>query len=141
MDMNPANQPWYYAGLQFRCTMCGHCCTGAPGFVWVNDDEIAALAEHLHLSVERTIAEHTRKEHRGRSLRELSNGDCVFYDKAAGCTIYPVRPAQCRTWPFWESNVKSEADWQETCRICPGSGQGDLIPSEEITRRLNVIRL
>lgn len=121
--------------------MCGHCCTGAPGYVWVNDEEIAALAEYLRLPIERTIAEHTRMEHRGRSLRELSNGDCVFYDKERGCTIYPVRPAQCRTWPFWNSNVKTEADWQETCRVCPGSGEGELIPSDEITRRLNVIRL
>ena len=33
------------------------------------------------------------------------------------------------------------ADWQRTCRTCPGSGQGELIPVEEITRRMKVIRL
>ena len=134
-------EPWYHAGLRFRCTQCGHCCTGAPGFVWVNDAEIEAIAEFLHEPVEEVSALHTRPTHRGRSLREKTNGDCVFYDKAAGCTIYPVRPGQCRTWPFWDSNLETEADWQHTCEICPGSGQGGLIPSEEITRRLKVIRL
>ena len=65
----------------------------------------------------------------------------VFYDKDAGCTIYPVRPRQCRTWPFWESNVVTPEEWQRTCEICPGSGKGELIPVEEISRRLRVIRL
>ncbi len=134
-------KPWYQAGLRFRCTQCGHCCTGAPGYVWVSDAEIAAIAEFRAEPVEQLIAMHTRLAKRGRSLREKANGDCVFYDKAAGCTIYGARPAQCRTWPFWESNVKTTKDWQRACGICPGSGQGDLIPPEEITRRLNVIRL
>ncbi len=135
------DEPWYQAGLRFRCTMCGHCCTGAPGFVWVNDGEVKAIAAFLGESVEQVSALHTRIERQGRSLREKANGDCVFYDKTAGCTIYEARPAQCRTWPFWDSNVKTPKDWQHACEICPGSGQGDLIPPEEITRRLNVIRL
>jgi Fe-S-cluster containining protein len=74
-------------------------------------------------------------------LREKSNGDCVFYDREQGCTVYTVRPRQCRTWPFWESNVRTEAAWERTCGICPGAGNGDLIPAEEITRRLKTIRL
>jgi Fe-S-cluster containining protein len=135
------DQPWYQNGLRFRCTMCGHCCTGAPGFVWVTDEEIQVISEFLHEPMEIVIAARTRVDQRGRSLREKQNGDCVFYDKTAGCTIYPARPSQCRTWPFWDSNVGTPKDWQHTCEICPGSGQGELIPPEEITRRLNVIRL
>ncbi len=134
-------EPWYAGGLRFRCTQCGHCCTGAPGYVWVSDGEIAAIADHLDMPRAEMIALHTRIANGERSLREKANGDCDFYDKAAGCTIYEVRPGQCRTWPFWESNLKSPKAWQHTCDICPGSGQGDLIPVEEITRRLNVIRL
>ena len=78
---------------------------------------------------------------RGRSLREKANGDCVFYEAGRGCTVYSVRPRQCRTWPFWESNVLTPETWEHTCKVCPGSGQGELIPVEEITRRLRVIRL
>ena len=84
---------------------------------------------------------HTRWTSRGRTLREKGNGDCVFYDRAQGCTVYPARPPQCRTWPFWESNVQTPEAWQRTCEDCPGSGQGELIPVEEITRRLKTIRL
>jgi uncharacterized protein len=134
-------EPWYQAGLQFRCTQCGDCCTGAPGFVWVNDEEIQAIADFLHEPLDQVIAVHTHVAFQKRSLREKAGGDCVFYDKIVGCTIYAARPGQCRTWPFWDSNIKTPNTWQRTCEICPGAGEGELIPVEEITRRLNVIRL
>src|SRR5579883_1227827 len=135
------SEPWYKEGLRFRCTQCGNCGTGEPGHVWISDQELADLAAHRGESIVETRALYTRLTTRGRTLREKLNGDCVFYDRAKGCTVYPVRPRQCRTWPFWESNVATPEDWQHTCEVCPGSGQGELISSEEITRRLQVIRL
>ena len=135
------SEPWYKDGLRFTCTRCGHCCTGEPGFVWVGDDDLTAIADFLGERVERIEALYTRKERRGRTLREKANGDCVFYDRQRGCTIYAVRPPQCRTWPFWESNVATPEAWQKTCDVCPGSGKGELIPADEITSRLKVIRL
>ncbi|MFO0926197.1 MAG: YkgJ family cysteine cluster protein [Gemmataceae bacterium] len=135
------SEPWYKDGLRFRCTQCGNCCTGEPGFVWVNEDDLAAIAAYRGESVDEVRALYTRPGRRGLSLREKLNGDCVFYRRDEGCQIYPVRPPQCRTWPFWESNVETPKAWRETCRECPGSGHGDLIPAEEITRRLKVIRL
>jgi Fe-S-cluster containining protein len=135
------SDPWYQDGLRFRCTRCGHCCTGEPGFVWVDDADVTALAEYRGETLEAVRGLYTRRTARGRTLREKENGDCVFYDKQAGCTVYPVRPPQCRTWPFWESNVVTPEAWEATCEICPGSGQGGLIPAEEITQRLKVIRL
>jgi Fe-S-cluster containining protein len=134
-------EPWYKDGLRFTCTRCGHCCTGEPGFVWVEDEELEAIAGFRGEDAAEVRALYTRKGYRGITLREKDNGDCVFYDRDQGCTIYPVRPRQCRTWPFWESNVQTPEDWQRTCTVCPGSGRGELIPPEEITRRLKVIRL
>ena len=134
-------QPWYKDGLAFTCTMCGKCCTGAPGFVWVTAEEIAAIAAFRKETVAEVTALYTRKAKGRRTLREHGDGDCVFYDRKKGCTIYPARPAQCRTWPFWESNVETPERWEHTTQICPGSGEGELIPVEEITRRLKVIKL
>jgi Fe-S-cluster containining protein len=134
-------EPWYHKGLRFECTQCGHCCTGAPGFVWVDDSEIAALAAFRAESVEQVTALYTRAVQRKRSLRERANGDCIFYDRQKGCTVYPARPRQCRTWPFWESNLETPAAWKRTCDVCPGSGRGELISAEDITRRLNLISL
>ena len=132
---------WYANGLRFRCTQCGDCCTGEPGFVWLDDHEIDAIAAAVGEAREVFLAVRTKVGSRGRSLREKINGECIYYEKGTGCTIYEVRPRQCRTWPFWESNVSTPAKWKTTCEICPGSGQGELISAEEITQRARTIRL
>lgn len=133
--------PWYHEGLRFRCTQCGNCCTGAPGFVWVNDEELAAIAQFRGETTAELTDRYARQIGDRVSLQEKHNGDCIFFEHGQGCTIYPVRPRQCRTWPFWKTNVRTPATWADTCRICPGSGQGDLISAEEITRRVKVIKL
>jgi Fe-S-cluster containining protein len=133
--------PWYADGLRFTCTRCGKCCTGEPGFVWVNDEEIQAIAERLELPLEEVLGRFTRVVNGRRTLREKLNNDCVFYESDQGCTLYDLRPRQCRTWPFWESNLKSREAWEKAESLCPGSGEGELIPVEEITRRMKVIRI
>ena len=133
--------PWYQDGLAFTCTQCGKCCTGEPGFVWVTDEEVAAIAEFRKEPAGEVTGLYTRRLKGRRTLREKANGDCVFYEAGKGCTIYPVRPPQCRTWPFWESNTATPEAWDRATEICPGSGQGELIPAEEITRRVRVIKI
>jgi Fe-S-cluster containining protein len=40
------------------------------------------------------------------------------------CSIYPVRPLQCRTWPFWNHNLRSPSTWAEASDMCPGMNNG-----------------
>ena len=135
------DQLWYSDGLHFECTRCGNCCTGEPGYVWLDDAEIVAIAERLQVEVAEVVGLYTKLMPRGRSLKEKLDGDCVFFERARGCTLYDIRPRQCRTWPFWESTLRTPEDWQRVRKGCPGAGQGELIPVEEITRRLQVIRV
>jgi hypothetical protein len=129
--------PWYQGGLRFACTACGDCCTGEPGAIWVNDDEIAALAAHLDMDVEAFARDHVRQLGNRRTLYERFDGDCILFDpETRRCTVYAARPTQCRTWPFWEQNVASEQTWAEICDVCPGSGAGELIPIERIREEL-----
>lgn len=142
MKLAVDDQPWFNQGLRFQCTQCGDCCTGAPGFVWVNADEIAALAAEVGIDAEEFERKYVRKIGVRRSLVEFPNGDCVFFDgQARKCTVYGARPRQCRTWPFWDSNIKSPEDWERTCEACPGSGQGKVYPVDEILRQASVIRI
>jgi uncharacterized protein len=136
-------QPWYHSGLQFTCTQCGSCCSGAAGYVWVNATEIAAMAQTLVMDEETFRDKFVRRVGDRESLIEYSDGDCIFLDpKTRGCLVYAVRPTQCRTWPFWDANLRSETSWQKTCEVCPGSGQGKLYTLEQIdmarTRTLDV---
>jgi Fe-S-cluster containining protein len=135
-------QPWYKSGLRFECTQCGNCCTGAPGYVWVNREEIAALARKLGVSVAAFEQKYVRAVGIRKSLIEYANGDCVFFDgNSRKCTVYDARPRQCRTWPFWQSNVQSKQSWQRTCQVCPGSGKGKLYPAEQILHQISVVKL
>jgi len=135
-------QPWFKDGLPFTCSQCGDCCTGAPGYVWVNKEEIAALAKRLALDVETFERQYVREVGIRKSLVEYENGDCAFFDsQKRQCTVYSDRPRQCRTWPFWESNLRSEEAWQETCRVCPGSGQGELVQLDQILDQASLIKV
>jgi Fe-S-cluster containining protein len=76
------------------------------------------------------------------SLNEYPNGDCVYLDpQTRRCRIYPVRPRQCRTWPFWGSNVSTPESWKRTQEKCPGIGCGELVTLGEIEQRVAEIDL
>jgi len=135
-------QPWYKDGLRFKCTGCGDCCTGAPGFVWVNKEEIAGLAKLVGLDVDEFESRYVRDVGKRKSLNEFANGDCVFFDgETRKCRVYSARPRQCRTWPFWDSNVRTPEAWAQTCQVCPGSGTGRLYQLGEIEAQKSAIRL
>lgn len=141
--MTQSDQPWYEDGLRFTCTGCGDCCTGAPGYVWVNGDEIAALAAELGLDVAEFEKRYVRQIGVRKSLKELKKSyDCVFLDaETRKCRVYAARPRQCRTWPFWESNIRTPDAWANTCEVCPGSGTGKLYQLEAIEEQAAVVRL
>jgi Fe-S-cluster containining protein len=127
-------------GLRFACTMCGNCCTGPEGYVLFTEEEGRRLADRVGVSYERFLKEYTKPVSRGVSLKETPSPyglDCVFLDRTsvpgrAICGVYEDRPAQCRTWPFWPSVVRSRRDWEFARRTCPGIGRGNLIPPERI---------
>ena len=123
------NGSWYRDGLCFSCTQCGHCCQ-IEGYVWVTRGEIASISRFLKIDEETFGRRFLRRVGKRWSLVEKPNYDCIFWDE--GCTIYPVRPTQCRTFPFWPENVETSDDWKETADECPGCDSGRRFPREEI---------
>lgn len=139
MSGRPAREPWFKDGLSFTCTRCGACCTGAPGYVWVDADEVAALAAHRGESPDEFSMKFVRKVGRRYSLIERPGGDCIFWERGTGCTVYEARPVQCRTWPFWPENVESPEDWEHITQICPGSGRGRHYSAGEIIESIGKV--
>ncbi|GAB6908639.1 YkgJ family cysteine cluster protein [Desulfosarcina cetonica] len=121
---------FFDAGLRFACQCCGDCCTGAPGIVRVTPAEIDRIAHYLGVKATDLKSSHLAPWEGGHRIRERADGRCLFFE--AGCRIYAVRPRQCRTFPFWFTNLRSEARWQKTCRACPGIGRGRLYTKTEI---------
>jgi uncharacterized protein len=123
------SEKWYQGGLRFTCTQCGNCCTGPPGYVWVTREEIQKISEFLERK-DGTLPEGTlRRVGFKHSLCERSNGDCIFLVNTADgkktCSIYPVRPLQCRTWPFWTQNLRNPGAWAEAAERCEGMNNGE----------------
>ena len=142
LEKSSTDQPWYADGLKFTCSQCGNCCTGGPGYVWISREEIVKLAEHLKLTPEETVERYCRKIDGKFSLKERRSPaglyDCIFLkemqiprsgreagdDKVVhtirACSVYHVRPLQCRTWPFWPENLANERAWNQAAKKCHG---------------------
>ena len=133
--MKPYHRPYFFdRGIRFACRQCGECCTGAPGVIRVNTDEIEAIAAFVGMSVAEFTAAYLTRCDGGLRIREHPDGRCRFYH--GGCRIYPHRPMQCRTWPFWFSNMRSETRWQSVAGECPGIGAGPLVDRDTILERI-----
>jgi len=130
-------KPWYSEGLRFKCTQCGKCCTGAPGYAWVTEKEIQCIAKHLHLSPNEFGRKYLRRVGERWALLENSkNYDCVFLIENR-CSIYEVRPTQCRAFPWWPENLSSPEAWENLKPYCEGvNDEAPKVTFEEIRRQL-----
>lgn len=132
------NEHWYAKGLCFECTGCGQCCTGSPGYVWVSENEIKAIAHYLKISIEEFGRRYLRHVNGRLSFIELPKTfDCIFL-KNKQCQIYPVRPTQCQTFPWWPQIMASEEEWNKTARQCEGiRAEAPTVPFEIIQEQLD----
>jgi Fe-S-cluster containining protein len=133
--------PIYAEGLRFKCTECGKCCTGGPGAVWMTRTEIIRMAEYLELEMFEFARRYLRKIGGRFSLKESGpEYDCVFLE-GKRCTVYPVRPVQCRTFPWWPNNISSPKGWAAAAAECEGiSPDAPVVPREEIEKQLQIYR-
>ncbi len=139
LHINDKNPPWYITGLAFECLECGRCCAGPEeGYVWATEEEISKAAEFMKLSDREFRTKYVRRVGLRKSFKEdKKSHDCIFL-KDGSCSIYPVRPTQCRTWPFWKSNIATPDDWAEAGQRCVGVNRGQLHPIDEIERKAGI---
>ena len=124
--------------LQFSCTQCGRCCaTVGDYYVYLTDEESERIRTYLQLS---------RNWFRRRYLLRLEDGEqvlasgpderCIFLDTGGKCRVYGVRPAQCRTYPFWPELVGNATAWNREARRCEGINRGRVVTISKIRRFL-----
>ncbi|MDR1916846.1 MAG: YkgJ family cysteine cluster protein [Synergistaceae bacterium] len=121
--------PWYASGLRFSCVGCGDCCGREPGVVEFSPDEERSMADFLDITPEEFRITYTWQKYGVLSLRERENYDCVFLHRQQNCVrckIYPVRPEQCRSFPFWPEILKNKLEWDKYSLLCPGMNRGPL---------------
>ncbi|MEO1941899.1 MAG: YkgJ family cysteine cluster protein [Campylobacterales bacterium] len=115
-------------GFRFRfnpekCQECrGKCCIGASGYIWVTEEEGERIAQFLNLPFSQFAEKFLKRVGNRFTLIEYrlgyNNYSCIFFEPATGrCKIYPVRPTQCREFPFWEQFKENP---EEVVVQCPG---------------------
>jgi Fe-S-cluster containining protein len=127
-------KPWFDDGLRFKCTGCGKCCTGSPGYVFLSLRDLDVLSEHFGLSKEEFMRKYTRYVDGQYALLDRPNTyDCILL-KDNKCSAYEARPIQCRTFPWWVHNLRDPKDWEEAGKHCEGINHPDapFVPSLHI---------
>jgi uncharacterized protein len=140
---------WYKDGLKFHCTQCGACCY-KKGKVFVRENELEQIAQYLNMSKEECDNIYCNKKYQKQNptLYVLKSNfvsekryDCIFLKEVEKdkfeCIIYPVRPIQCSTFPFWEKRIANKEKWEEMRMFCPGINEGKLYTKEEIDEILS----
>ncbi len=98
------------------------------------------MAEALGLSLDHFLTDHALATPSGYRLLEVESYhgfDCILLERdegtgLSGCRVHQSRPQQCKTWPFWPSNLKSRRHWHKAGPNCEGIGRGSLIPKDKI---------
>lgn len=109
-------------GRRFGCTQCGNCCL-EPGFVYMTLEETKAMAEHLNLRLRDFRDEYGLKWDRYAQqwVIQATHGEgCPLLTTDLRCSVHPVKPIQCGTFPFWEELLDDKENWDEAKKYCPG---------------------
>lgn len=128
---------FYKAGLHFECTRCGNCCRLPGGKVYLNKGEVQEICHYLNLGHDDFTQSYCKTDGNRHHLNDGIDTGCCFLENNQ-CRIYPVRPLQCRTFPFWPENLKSQYRWKQLTSLCPGIGRGNLHDAEWIQQILKV---
>lgn len=82
------------------------------------------MARHLGLQQSDFLARYTKAYSKRPGWRMLklqpATGDCVFLAGGTKCSIYPVRPMQCSTYPWWPELMDPAAWVGEGRAVCEG---------------------
>ena len=112
--------------LRFNCQKgCIDCCN-TSGYVYLSVQDLVRAAEFLGLGAAQFERRYVYRTRHLLRLRKPPLGQCPFL-AGHGCLIHPVKPTQCRLYPFWPEIVESAAAWRAEAVRCRGIGKGHLI--------------
>lgn len=125
--------------LRFECTRCGACCRGGDNhYIAIRRQELEVIAAHLGITGSWFRRHYTEPLARHYySIRFSADGNCMLLDEQGQCRVYPVRPVQCQTYPYWPEILHSEKTWRAEQKLCEGIDRGNVVPVNRIINALN----
>ncbi len=156
--------PEKLAGVRFKCTRCGKCCSSPNLIVNITPRDVQVISKHLKTQpdkltavigfyqvstpggtddaiVKRQMVFPPLKTHKGMAylgLLKRPNGDCIFL-KENKCSIYAARPRICQAFPYTFNDENEASLARFAVETCPGIGQGEEIKVEKVLAAGRVI--
>ena len=133
--------PWWMSGVKFSCQSgCGKCCDQPGGIVYLSIKDAERISKHSGLSVDDWLERDARKTYDGRFVLKSreEDGICIHLNENQQCSIYEVRPQQCKAFPWWGENLASDRSWSQVKELCPGIDAEDALVVEGNIIRLHV---
>ena len=120
----------------FSCTRCGDCCR-TPGIVELDLEELEALGHFLGQTPAQLLRELPLTWRPADQNFELvAVASCPLLAPDGHCSVEPVKPQQCRSYPFWPEITDTRRAWRAEARRCEGidhpAGHG--YPRDEVVR-------
>ncbi|TXD35724.1 YkgJ family cysteine cluster protein [Lujinxingia vulgaris] len=115
---------------RFECTRCQRCCA-RPGQVEFSAPEVFLAASFLGVPPDELTEAYMHPRGSGWVIAVDEGSPCPFLGKR-GCEIHPVKPSQCRTYPFWPEILDEPGAWQAEATWCEGIGRGPLYNDDAI---------
>jgi len=100
----------------YDCRQCGNCCRVYT--TMLDDDEVDAIASHLHLSISDFKSKYLTEGSEGYVLK----APCPFFGYDGACAIQECKPAECRGFPYTDrpdrwSSLYSILEFAEHCPV------------------------
>ncbi len=131
-------EPWWSAGLHFKCESdCGRCCSNEGGLVFLEIEDARRISNYEGLRLRTWARSRTTRSADGRIvLGHRSDGACTYLNPDQSCKIYEVKPTQCSAFPWWQENLRNEISWGKVKADCPGidANSAPLISMSEIRK-------
>jgi len=96
------------------------------GEVFLTEEDLIRIAAYLSTDLAEFEQKYVHRTARSLRLRKPSDRQCLFHQDQR-CSIHPVKPVQCRVFPFWPEIIETEGSWDETALRCPGMNKGPLV--------------
>jgi len=132
--------------IRFQCTQCSQCCYGGKdAYVRASTQEIEKIIRFMQIDTDEFETEYLVKlVDLGYGIRMKQSilaktmgkqGRCMLLSDEGKCSVYSVRPTQCRTYPFWPEILISEEKWNNEITRCEGINQGNVVEIAHIEQQ------
>ena len=139
---NKTTEPFFVIQpVRFECTGCGRCCHGDPAthYIELLAGDRQRISQYLGISEQTFSRQYTVTDQDvGEGIRINHQGRCVFLNERGQCDIYPVRPLQCASYPFWPEIMHNRSSWKAEAPRCEGIGRGEPLEASRVFEQLRL---